>query len=202
MANSTMINKRVDSTKEYIDSLHDIYSKLNVVRVDLSYKKPHSDKITLDDANSDFNRMMNNRRSKPSVFKNQVGYVCKKEYTKNKGVHFHAVFFYDGQKVKNDVKKAMDIGDYWKEHITDKRGSYYNCNLNAEVEYGEKNGVGMIDHRDSVKRKNLDKTVGYLCKDDHQDIAPVKSNKKDRAFVRGTIPKSKGKVGRPRSKES
>ena len=198
MANSTMISKRTNSTKEYIDALQDKYSKLNVVRVDLSYKKPHSDNITLDGANSDFNRMMNNRRSKPSVFKNQVGYICKKEYTKEKGMHFHAMFFYDGQKVNNDVKKAIDIIKYWNKEITDKKGSTYNCNLEAEKKYGENNGIGMIDYRDSKKRKNLDIAVSYLCKDDHQDIAPVKSNKQDRALVRGTIPKSKGNIGRPR----
>jgi len=56
----------------------------------------------------------------------------------------------------------------------------------------------MLDYRDIKKRENLDTSVGYLCKDDHQDIAPVKSNQKDRAFVRGTIPKSKGNIGRPR----
>ncbi len=200
MANSTMINKRVDSTKDYIDALHDKYSKLNVVRVDLSYKKPHSDNITLDDANSDFNRMMNNRRSKPSIFKNQVGYVCKKEYTKDKGVHFHAVFFYDGQKVKNDVKKAMDICKYWNEHITNSKGSCHNCNLNADEVYGEKSAVGILNHSDKDRREKLDEAISYLCKDDHQDLSPVKSNKKDRAFVRGTIPKSKDKVGRPRKK--
>jgi len=198
MTSSKIVNKRVDSNKEYIDALQTKYSKLCVVRVDLSYKKPYSDDITLDDANSDFNRMLNNRRSKPSVFKNQVGYVCKKEYTKEKGMHFHTVFFYDGQKVKNDVKKAIDIGDYWKKQITNKKGSYYNCNINAEKVYGEKNAVGMLEHRDTVKRENLDSAVSYLCKDDHQDIAPVKNNQKDRAFVRGTIPKIKGNIGRPR----
>ena len=196
--NEKTVNKRLESTKEYIDALQNKYSKLNVVRVDLSYRKPHSDDITLDDANSDFNRMMNNRRSKPAIFKNQVGYMCKKEYTKDKGIHFHAVFFYDGQKVKNDIKKAIDIGDYWKKQITNKKGSYHNCNINAKEEYAEKNGIGMLEHRDIKKRENLDIAVSYLCKDDHQDIAPVKSNTKDRAFVRGTMPKSKGNIGRPR----
>ena len=198
MSNNKTVNKRLDSTREYIDALCDKYSKINVVRIDLSYKKPYSNEIMLDDANSEFNRMMKNRRSKPSVFKNQVGYTAKKEYTKDKGVHFHTFFFFDGQKVKNDVKKAMQIGDYWKEQITENKGSYHNCNLKADEIYGKKNATGMLDHRDIERREKLYEAVGYLCKDDYQDIAPVKSNIKDRAFVRGTIPKSKGNVGRPR----
>ena len=104
--NERNINNRLESTKEYLDALQDRYSKLNVIRVDLSYKKPHSDNITLDDANDEFNRMLNNRRGN-SIFNNQVGYVCKKEYTQDDGVHFHTVFFYNGQKVKNDVKDTI-----------------------------------------------------------------------------------------------
>jgi len=199
MPNKKVVNKRLDSTKKYIDALQDKYSKLNVVRVDLSYKKPFSDDITLDDANNHFNRMLNNRRSKPSIFDNQVGYICKKEYTKDKGMHFHTIFFYDGQKIKNDTNKAIAIGKYWKEDITDKKGSYHNCNINADEIYGEKNGVGMIGHKDIEKRKSLDIAVNYLCKDDgKQDIAQVKSNMNDRAFARGRMPSPKSNMGRPR----
>jgi len=58
----------------------------------------------------------------------------------------------------------------------------------------------MLDHRDDEKRKILDESViSYLCKDDHQDIEPIKENKNSRAFSRGIIAKSKGKIGRPRS---
>jgi hypothetical protein len=192
-----VINKQLDSAKEYVDALSDKYSKLNVVRVDLAYKKPHSDNITLEDATKDLDRLFNNRRSKPTIFKDQVGYICKKEYTKERGVHIHAVFFYDGQKVKDDTKKAIDIGAYWKKEITDNKGSYYNCNLNAKKKYGKDNGIGMIGHSDSAKRENLDTAISYLCKD-KQNIEPIKKNKRDRAFTRGTIPKSKGNIGRPR----
>jgi len=196
MLNKKTVNKRIESTKEYVDALQEKHSKLCVVRVDLGYKKPHSDSVVLDDANEDFNRMLNNRRSKPSIFKNQVGYMCKKEYTKDKGVHFHAVFLYDGQKVQKDAHIADKIGEYWGD-ITKEKGSYYNCN---RQKYKFK-GVGMINHTDTEKREILDKhVISYLCKDDEQDLTPVKNNSKDRAFVRGTIPKNKSKVGRPRSK--
>ena len=139
--------------------------------------------------------MMKNRRGKPSVFKDQVGYTCKKEYSKEKGVHFHTVFFYDGQQIQKDEYKGDQIGKYWNQ-LTEEKGSYYNCNRNKK-NY-KKLGIGMLNHKDAEKRENLDIAVAYLGKDDHQDIAPVKSNKKDRAFVRGTIPKSNGNIGRPR----
>ena len=37
-----------------------------------------------------------------------------------------------------------------------------------------------------------------MCKEE-QSVATIKGDKKDRAFTRGTIPKSKEKVGRPRN---
>ena len=187
--------KQVDSFKRYIDGLMEQYSKINIVRVDLAYKKPHSASMTLDEANKDLERMLNNRRSKPTVFKDQIGYGFKREYTKDKGIHIHAVFIYDGQKVQKDSFKAQQICDYWEQEVTKKKGTSHNCHRNTY----KRNGIGMLDHRDSTKRKILDEDViSYLCKDE-QDIAPITDNKKARSFTRGTIPKSKGKLGRPRS---
>jgi hypothetical protein len=188
--------KRINSTKDYIDKLQDKYSKINTIRVDLAYKKPYSDNITLYEANEDLNHMLNNRRSKPSVFKDNVGYICKREYTEDKGLHFHTIFIYDGQKVQNDKHKADQIGAYW-EQITENKGSFHNCNRNG---YKDK-GIGMLDYKDTEKRKILDENViPYICKDE-QTIENIKTNNKnDRAFTRGTIPKIKDtKLGRPRS---
>ncbi len=194
MVNNTKVNKRIKGAQKYMNDLQQEYSKLNIVRVDLAYEKPYSNIVTLEEANSDLARMFNNTRSKPTVFEGKVGYIVKREYTKDKGVHFHAIFIYDGQKVQKDAFKADQIGEYWAKEITQKKGCFHNCNRN---EYKYK-GVGMLDHRDGDKRKILDEVVvRYLCKDE-QDINPVKENKKDRAFTRGTITKSKEKLGRPR----
>lgn len=193
------VNKRKDINKEYVDALQDNNSKLCVVRVDLYCNKNDNGvaDVSYEEANNDFNRMMNNRRSKPTIFKNNVGYICKKEDTPNRGVHFHAVFFYDGQKVMQDITKAKQIGQYWSKEIRKQKGHYNNCNLKADEKYGDKNGIGMLDYKDTDKRKNLDVTIGYMCKDE-QNIEEVTGAKKNRSIVRGTMPKSKSKVGRPR----
>lgn len=197
MSNNKNVTKRIESTKKYIDELQKEYSKLTIIREDLAYKKPYSDNITLEEANNDIARMMNNRRSKPNVFKDNIGYVFKKEFTEAKGIHIHAVFIFDGQKVQNGTYKADQIGQYWENEITQGQGSYHNCHHNKY----DRKGIGMLDHRDSDKRKILDENViAYLCKDD-QDISPVKESKKDRAFTRGTISKSKENTGRPRGKK-
>jgi len=75
---------------------------------------------------------------------------------------------------------------------------YYNCHRNT---YKYK-GLGILDYKDTAKRKIVDRNViSYLFKDDDkQNISAIKSdkNKKDRAFTRGTLPKSKDNKGRPR----
>ena len=193
MLNTNNSNKRLESTKKYIDKLQENNSKLNIIRVDLSYKKPYSDEIILEQANKDFDRLYNNMRSKPKIFRDKLGYIFKKEYTKDKGVHLHAIFIFDGQKVQKDIHKAKQIGKYW-EKITKDKGTFHNCNRN---DYKQK-GVGMLDHRDSEKRKILDEDViSYLCKDE-QKLKELENNKRVKAFTRGTIPKSKPNIGRPR----
>ena len=151
---------------------------------------------TLEEANKDINKMFNNMRSKKSIFENKVGHVVKREHTDDKGVHIHAIFAFDGQRVHKDILKAKQIGEYWSKEITKDKGKYHNCNMN---DY-EESGIGMLDHRDSKKRKVLDEVViPYLCKDE-QSINPLKNTNKDRAFTRGIVLKGKKKEGRPREK--
>lgn len=196
MANNKKVNKRIESTKKYMDEFQKENSKLNIIRLDLGYTKPYSSEVTFEEASNDLARMQNNMRSKPAVFKDKLGHIIKREYTEEKGIHFHAILIYDGQKVQNSTFKADQIGHYWENEITQGQGSYHNCHRNKY----DRNGIGMLDHKDSDKRKILDENViAYLCKDD-QTIDSVKSNQKDRAFTRGTIVKSKKKLGRPREK--
>ena len=193
--NNKKTNRRLESTKKYIDDLSKKYSKLNVVRVDLGYTKEDSKSITFEDASKDLNKMLNNTRSKPTVFGAMVGYITKKELGEDKGVHIHVAIIYNGNIVREDITKAQQIGEYWKNNITKGKGVFHNCSKN---EYKNK-AVGIIDYKDEEKRKIFDeKVLTYLCKDE-QSIDSLKTNIKDRAFTRGIAPKIKSNAGRPRS---
>lgn len=188
--------RRQASNEKYVDALQELYSKLCVVRVDLHYKKDENNKVnvTLEEANKDINRLLNNRRNN-STFDNNVGYLLKTEYGEDRNVHFHAVLFYDGQKVQKDMIKGEAIGKYWSENITDGKGTYYNCNRN---DYKENHAIGMLDYKDVEKRVNLNNAMAYLVKEE-QSIDSLKENEKDRSIRRGTIPKEKSTRGRPRN---
>lgn len=193
--NNKKTNRRLESTKKYIDDLSKKYSKLNIVRVDLGYTKEDSKSITFEDASKDLNKMLNNTRSKPTVFGEMVGYITKKELGEDKGVHIHVAIIYNGNIVREDITKAQQIGEYWKNNITKGKGVFHNCSKN---EYKNK-AVGIIDYKDEEKRKIFDeKVLTYLCKDE-QSIDPLKTNIKDRAFTRGIAKKTKSNAGRPRS---
>ena len=192
--NNKKTNRRLESTKKYIDDLSKKYSKLNIVRVDLGYTKEDSKSITFEDASKDLNKMLNNTRSKPTVFGEMVGYITKKELGEDKGVHIHVAIIYNGNIVREDITKAQQIGEYWKNNITKGKGVFHNCSKN---EYKNK-AVGIIDYKDEEKRKIFDeKVLTYLCKDE-QSIDSLKTNIKDRAFTRGIAPKKKSNAGRPR----
>jgi len=67
MSNVKKVSKREASAKQYLDALQERYSKLCIVRVDLGYKKDEKSKkveVSLDEANNDYNHMMNNKRKR------------------------------------------------------------------------------------------------------------------------------------------
>ncbi|MGJ0317103.1 hypothetical protein NG754_11320, partial [Aliarcobacter cryaerophilus] len=107
----------------------------------------------------------------------------------------HAMFLEDGSKVQKAAYKADQIGKYWSEEITKGKGCYVNCNRNKY----DIDGIGMIDYKDEEKIKALkENAVSYFYKTNKQSIDEIKSNPKERAIVRGTIPKPKSKAGKPR----
>ena len=186
--------RRQASNEKYIDALQEKFSKVCVIRDDFGYKKDENNKvnITLDEANKHVNRFLGNRRNN-SVFDNNVGYIFKIEEGVDKGIHIHAIILFDGNKVQNDKFKGDQLGQYWKK-ITNGKGSYHNCNRNNYKD----NATGILDYRDVEKRKKLNKAMEYLAKEG-QSIDALKENEKDRAIRRGTMPKEKSNMGRPRN---
>ncbi len=186
--------RRQVSNEKYVDALQERYSKLCVIRNDFGYKKDENNKVnvTLQDVKKDINTLLNNSRNN-SAYDNMVGYIFKIEDGVDKGKHIHALIFFDGNQVKNDKFKGDQIGENWGK-ITKGKGSYHNCNRNNYKD----NATGMLDYRDVEKRRNLDKAMEYLAKNE-QNIDGSNENEKDRLIRRGTMPKEKSTRGRPRN---
>ncbi|HHX6518086.1 TPA: YagK/YfjJ domain-containing protein [Pseudomonas aeruginosa] len=187
-------NKNFNGINKYIDALFGVYSRLLVLRVDLSYRKEFSG-VSLERAIEDRDRLFCNARSN-KIFSDMVGYIWKLEHEMRKGFHFHAMFFYDGSKVREDITRAQRIGEYWKREITGSRGIYHNCNA-SKVNY-KSCGIGMIKHDDAMTIELLRKAAVYLTKSDL--YMKIKTTR--RGMGRGKMPPKSSGLGRPRKIKS
>lgn len=184
-------NKNFKELIEYIDALFVRYSRLMVVRLDLSYSKENCD-VTQADAARDRKRLFENARSN-NMFANMVGWVWKLEHGPKKGFHYHMLFFFDGSKVRRDIVMATMIGRYWVDVITKGRGLYYNCNSGGF--YYKSCGVGMVSHSDEQAREGLRNVALYLTKTD----LFMKLRAGGRCIGKMNRPANKDPRGRPRA---
>ncbi|MBC3935620.1 inovirus-type Gp2 protein [Undibacterium sp. CY7W] len=194
------INVRYQEYRQYVNTLFEQNDRLIVIRVDLGYSAEQAGKIDFEMASDDIDRLLANRRWN-KLFDHQKGYIIKTEFGIEKGIHFHALFFFNGSERNGSshVHLAQKIGDYWKEIITHGRGIYWNSNaqINDFVRLGNC-GIGLIHWRDEKLRQNLlDHVLGYFFKDD-QFFKP-KGTGKYKLFRKGQY-SSRGtkKLGRPR----
>ncbi|PIB50724.1 inovirus-type Gp2 protein [Pseudomonas sp. 2995-1] len=187
-------NKNYKELTGYVDALFERYSRLLVLRVDLSYSKENS-KTTQAVAKQDRERLFGNSRSN-KLFDDMVGYIWKLEHGPEKGFHYHMMFFFDGSKVREDVTLARRVGEYWADVVTKGRGLYFNCNANKHAY--KTCGVGMIDHTQSALREALRGAVIYLTKTDLY----MKLQTQGRGMGKGLSPAPKGARGRPRAVSS
>lgn len=142
----------------------------------------------------DWGHFKANMRGKPSLFRHLVGYVCSIEFSSTGGHHLHVALIFDGSQVKQHEWLGDQIGQYWIE-ITGGRGYFHNCNRGS-YKYP---GVGLIEHHDMEKRRNLMRTLMYLAKKDQ--FVRVKASPKSKTFLTGHMPKPPtGRTGRPRIK--
>jgi hypothetical protein len=187
----------VRNLKSAIDYFHGLmarYSDLLILRVDLSYREEVVPLLTVDSVKKDFQRLLNNRRSN-NLFKHCVGYVAKLECGVKKGLHFHVIFFFNGQKRQNDDWLADEIGIYWKRDITDGRGLAFNCN--RQKDKYRQYGIGMLHYLDE-KKANIFRNIvlPYLTKFDGHMNAYYPNE--SRLFSKGCLPAKKSNAGRKR----
>ncbi len=157
--------KNHKSLTDYINTLldEDHYSRILVVRVDLTYIKDVKQLVTIDLAKAHREKLLDNRRHK-KILNDMIGYAWGLEYGVEKGgYHHHFFFFFDGKKHQEGITIGDAIGRYWCDVITKKTGHYFNCNK-QQHKYAYP-GIGVINHFDTELRKNLiDVAAPYITK--------------------------------------
>ncbi|MGL6550310.1 hypothetical protein ACSZN3_15585 [Aeromonas hydrophila] len=189
--------KNTVSLRKYVDGLFQCYSRLLVLRVDLSYKRKFRDSLSMDEILKHKDALLKNRR-KGALAATWVGYACRLEYAPETGFHFHLLVFKNGADFRSDVFHAGLILDEWQ-RITGDRGRGFNCNMKAKDSEYRFCGIGVVNHDDKEKRQYLHKAVAYLTK---SDLVAKLTLEKRRTFFKGTLPKKVTARGRPRVKTS
>lgn len=189
-------NENYLGLRRYLDGLFEKYSGLLVIRLDLGFEKERygysglRSPVTCEDAIGCRVRLFKNRRSN-GIFKHMVGYAWKLEYGLDKGYQYHLLLLFDGSKCQEDVNIALEIGEYWKNVITNGKGVY--CNFNATKGAYKACGTGRINRTDFELRAILkDKVAIYLSKVDV--ILKLAMPDGHRSYNRGGVPRLKEKT--------
>lgn len=189
--------KRAKEYRKYVLRLLAVRTPLNVIRIDLAYKK--GVKASIEKIIEDLKHFHRNMRHNPRLFMHIFGYIEKIEYGLSKGIHVHLLLFYTSERQSSsNVYLAQSIGEYWVNEITHGNGHYWNNNA-YEDHYRRlgRLGIGEIHAHDAAGIYWLCHDVDYFCKEE-QFIKPI-ANPKTKLLRRGAMPElSSPKRGRPR----
>lgn len=183
---------------ELISALFQRHSRLQVLRVDLSYTEYDSPHIDYETARHHREQLCRMFTTHP-LFTHLLGYAWKLEWQPKKGFHYHMLFFFDGHRCREDITQAQLIGELWAQSITGGQGLYYNCNLDADKKY-RYNAMGPIEYHDFEKQRGLYKLARYLTKID--EYAAMLVTGRTFQTSRMPTPPEGPRVGRPRQSEA
>jgi hypothetical protein len=181
---------------DLIRALQAKYHHLLAIRVDLSYLKAYSASISYDEVRDHriaFRRYVKRCKRLEGAY---LGSVLKLEVGVEKGLHYHALVFVNGDVLHGDIDVARELGEHWRTGITKGKGIYFNCNAQR---YDER-GIGSVRYHDDKTRRSLETRVAaYIAKPDFY-IHSVKRDE-DRTIWPSLRPKDEPvRRGRKRAK--
>ncbi len=150
---------------DYADALCERYSRITIVRVNLYYRSAARARLRVEHVFDDLEQLIAEHR-RNSLFDHLIGHMYSVEQgdrNDGRGYHIHAAYFFNGNEVRGDVYKAIQLGELW-EDITHGQGYMDSCNHDKE-RYGDECGIGRIERNDRAIRRHLHKAVKYLVKD-------------------------------------
>ncbi|MCY1365971.1 hypothetical protein D9M69_528460 [compost metagenome] len=150
---------------DYFDALSELYSRITIVRVDFHYRSEAQARLRVEHVFEDLEQLIAEHRRSP-IFDHLIGHIYAVEQGDRNdggGYHIHAAYFFNGNVVRGDVYKAIQLGELW-EDITQGQGYMHSCN-HDKGRYGNECGIGRILRSDRAIRCHVHKAVKYLVKD-------------------------------------
>ncbi len=152
------------SVLKLIDELFTSYSKVMVVRVDLSYLKIAMEGVSPQLIKQQISAMLTNNSRHNALFEHLITYAWCLEYGTERQWHAHLFLFFDGQKVCRDIHYSLEVCRYWENIMTQGVGTGFSCN--AKQDQYNTNSLGMINRNDTDKIQALKEATKYICKQD------------------------------------
>jgi hypothetical protein len=191
--------KNAKTVEQYFSTMYGDYAKILHVRLNFYYEStwPRSDASPVSAKQMKAHRariMRYVRRTFPAV----IGHMWTIEYGEMKGPNFHVIIHLNGHKARQGIDVARQIGEHWRDVVTDGHGCYLNVNkFEDQFEAQGRRSIGLISHADGKRRSNLLQAALCLVKTDI--FARVAMPGFGKTFGRGRIrPRKKSNAGRKR----
>lgn len=169
----------------HLNKLQDRYSKILPIRIDIHYAKDDKFNTNIHIAKQEITCLL----FQAMQFElDIVGYAVVMEFNQNKHIHFHAIFYVNGQKRQKYYPVYVELERAWHE-LTN--GYLYDCQRNNYCI----NGLKMINHHDHEAFRSACYMLSYLAKTEQKE--PFKKRYSDCLFLSEVPPPSHR--GKPRT---
>ena len=177
------------NTKQLIarmKKVSDDYSRILVVRVDLSYPLKHQVQVGIKEFSHHMKILRKRINDQDKIFKGLIESAWALEQGTDKGYHCHLLLVYKGSEHCKAYGIAKQVGDLWKS-ITGDLGCYFNCHdSNYLKQFSDRNtlGIGMIHRKNKDEVNNMLNTVKYLVRPEKENQhLRVKCKQRMRTFA-------------------
>jgi len=167
-SNNTLDEKLFSKLTDHMQSIRDRYSDIIPLRMDFAYKKSSQrfHERYYDHWDMDMYRLAERVIRTGDV----LGYAWVMEFTHTHGLHFHAVFYLDGQRKRNSYYSARAIAEEWQ-CITQNTGTFRNCQKET---YHKVSGGRSLHHLDHTGYRDLAFILSYMAKEEQKDTLDTK----------------------------
>ncbi|ENU81867.1 hypothetical protein F975_00483 [Acinetobacter sp. ANC 3789] len=146
-----------------IKRLLQLFNHILIIRLDLGWNKSINPcEISVSQMRANFTKFLGEFRYS-KYLPNIVGYLWKLQFSKQKGYHYHCMFFIDGNTFQRHTDYAEIIGQYWKT-MTENKGYFLNC-INDLIKH-RRFSIGLIQYGDHNALDILKQALLYICKQD------------------------------------
>lgn len=175
----------------YVDTLFSKTASLAIFRINLHCGDSNglASHLLAQRAAKALDHLFANQRSN-ALFAHHKGYIAKLEFGRQEGAYWHVIFFFDASQRKGISSLPAQIGEYWKDVITEERGWYQPL---SEKYLGKNHEatINVVDAHEASKRQGILDYLAVICKS--SQFLKYKLHNRTRTLRKGHVRASTGR---------